>query len=237
MVSQPDGSIPAPIVVSDMDGTLATVDTWRGVHAWILANHSSPAARRFVKVRLPRVALAKAGVLDMERFRARWLEEQAALLRGLAAARLPEMGEWVVAQHLWPARRQPAIDAVAAAADAARNAHPGARLVLASGAFQPVADAFARRVGADVALGTPLEVRDGVATGRLERPTQAGEAKAAAVLAEAGGGEVLVAFGDTVADIPLLQLATRSVAVDPDRALRRAADARGWEVLPGNPAS
>ncbi len=135
--------------------------------------------------------------------------------------------------HLWPARRLAAVDAVLAAVAAARAADPGARLVLASGAFQPIADAFARRLGADVALGTPLEVRDGVATGSLLRPTQAGDAKAAAVAAGAGGGEVLAAFGDTAADIPLLRLATRAVAVAPDAALRREAVARGWEILEG----
>ncbi len=220
-----------PIVVSDMDGTLATVETWRGVHAWILANHPSAAARRFITVRLPRVALAMAGLLDKEAFRARWLEEQAGLLAGLPEARLVELGEWVVSEHLWPARRQNAIDALEATAAAARAAWPGARLVLATGAYQQVADAFARRIGADVALGTPLEARDGIATGRLLRPTQSGEAKAAAVAGEAAGGEVVAAFGDTLADIPLLRLATRAVAVAPDRALRRAAAASGWEII------
>jgi HAD superfamily phosphoserine phosphatase-like hydrolase len=223
----------SPVVVSDMDGTLATSDTWRGVHAWTLANHPSAAARRFVRVRLPQVALAKAGLLNPEAFRARWLRDQARLLRGLPAGRLDEMGEWVVDTHLWPARRVAAVDAVSAAATAARAADPSARLLLASGAFQPIADAFARRLGADVALATPLGVRDGVATGALLRPTQAGEAKAAAVTAEAAGGEILAAFGDTAADIPLLRLATRAVAVAPDATLRREAVARGWEIVEG----
>lgn len=223
----------SPVVVSDMDGTLATADTWRGVHAWTLANHPSTAARRFVRARLPRIALARAGFIDKEAFRARWIEEQAGLLGGLPGARLAELGEWVVERYLWPARRQAAVDAVLAAVVNARAADPGARLLLASGAFQPIADRFARRLGADVALGTPLEVRGDVATGALLRPTQAGEAKAAAVAAEAAGGEIVAAFGDTAADIPLLRLATRAVAVAPDAALRREAVARGWEILEG----
>ncbi len=214
-----------------MDGTLAIADTWRGVHAWTLANWPSAAARRFVRIRLPQVALAKVGLLDPEAFRARWLKDQAGLLRGLPAGRLDELGEWVVDTHLWPGRRQAAVDAVLAAATAARAVDPGARLLLASGAFQPIVDAFARRMGADVVIATPLEVHDGAATGLLLRPTQAGEAKAAAVAAEAAGGEILAAFGDTAADIPLLRLATRAVAVAPDTALRREAVARGWEIL------
>jgi phosphoserine phosphatase len=221
----------APVIVSDMDGTLATVDTWRGVHAWILEHHPSPAARRFVTVRLPRVALAKAGLLDKESFRAGWLVDQARLLAGLPEERLAEMGEWVAEHHLWPVRRQAGMDAVTATMAAARAAHTDVRLILATGAVQLIGDAFARRIGADLALGTPLVVRDGVVTGELGMAVQAGEAKAAAVLAAAGGGEVLAAFGDTVADIPLLRIAGRAVAVAPDRALRREALARGWEIL------
>ncbi len=113
----------------------------------------------------------------------------------------------------------------------ARAADPGARLVLATGGWQPIADAFARRLGADLALGTPLEVRDGVVTGRTVVPTQSGVQKAAAVRSLAAGAPVVAAFGDTAADVPLLELADRPVAVAPDSALRREAVRRGWEVL------
>jgi phosphoserine phosphatase len=207
------------------------VDTWRGVLAWIREYSPSPAARRFVTVRLPRIVLAKAGVSDKEAFRARWMADQARLLQGLPEERLDEMAEWVVEHHLWPARRQVAIDAVVAAAVAARAADPGSRLLLATGAYRQLGEAFGRRIGADVSLGTPLEVRDGVATGALSGPTQSGGVKAAAVATEAAGGEVVAAFGDTVADIPLLRLARRAVAVAPDAALRREALDRGWEIL------
>lgn len=224
---------PSPVVVSDMDGTLTTAETWRGVLAWITAHRPSPAARRFVTLRLPLVALAKAGLYDKEAFRGRWLRDQARLLRGAAPEELAAMGEWVVERVLWPARRQAAVDAVAEAVASARAVHPTVRVLLATGGYQPVGDAFARRIGAEAALGTPLEVRGGRATGALAAPTQSGEQKAAAIRAAASGGELLAAFGDTGADIPMLAMARRAVAVAPDAALRRAAAARGWEILEG----
>ena len=88
-----------PIVVSDMDGTLTTAETWRGVHQWIRANYPSPAASRFITVRLPLVFLARSGLMNKERFRARWLEDQTKLLHGLPADQLAVMVEWVV-EHL-----------------------------------------------------------------------------------------------------------------------------------------
>jgi len=221
-----------PIVVSDMDGTLTTAETWRGVHQWIRANYPSPAASRFITVRLPIVFLARSGLMNKERFRARWLEDQTKLLRGLRAEQLAAMGEWVVEHLLWPARRVEAVTAVQAALATACATDPATELVLATGGYQPIAAAFAKKLGATIALGTPFEVIDGVATGKLAAPTQSGEEKAIAVRAAAAGGAVLAAFGDTAADIPLLRLAERPVVVAPDRALERVALAEGWESLP-----
>lgn len=219
------------IVVSDMDGTLTTAETWRGVHQWIRANYPSAAASRFITVRLPLVFLARSGLLNKERFRARWLEDQTKLLRGLPEAQLAAMGEWVVERLLWPARRVAAVTAVQAALVTARAVHSNAELVLATGGYQPIAVAFAKKLGATIALGTPFEVANGIATGKLAAPTQSGEEKARAALACADGGQILAAFGDTAADIPLLKLAERAVAVAPDRALSIEAARMGWERL------
>jgi phosphoserine phosphatase len=221
----------APIVVTDMDGTLTTAETWRAVLAWIAEHHPSPAARRFVAMRLPVVALTKLGLYDREAFRARWMRDLARLLRGLSAEQVTGMGEWIVERHLWPARRQAGVDAVAAAMSHASAVDGTADLVLATGAYQPVADAFGRRIGAALALGTPLELRDGIATGRLALPVQSGDQKAAAVREHAAGRDVVAAFGDSEADIPLLRQAHRPVAIAPDARLRRAAVASGWEII------
>jgi phosphoserine phosphatase len=198
------------VIVSDMDGTLTTAETWRGVLDWVKVNRPSGAAQRFVTVRLPLVILAKLGIINKERFRARWLSDLAALLRGATVDELNAMGEWVVEHYLWPARRTSGLTAVADA---------------------QVGDAFARRIGAVAALGTPLEFVDGVATGQLAGETQSGEQKAAAVSRRAAGGEILAAFGDTAADIPLLAAARRAVAVAPDKQLREEAQQRGWEIV------
>jgi HAD superfamily phosphoserine phosphatase-like hydrolase len=223
--------VSSTIVVTDLDGTLTTAETWRGVLAWVRENHPSRAARWFVRARIPAIVVAKAGLVPKEQFRARWFDDLAGLLAGLPADREEDLAASVVDTWLWPARRDAALERVAAALAEARATDPGARLVVATGAFESIAAAWARRMGADVALGTPLEIADGRLTGRLGAAVQTGEQKASAVRALADGGVIAAAFGDTGADAAFLRLAQRAVAVAPDSELRRVADGEGWEIL------
>lgn len=219
------------IVVSDMDGTLTSAEAWRGTYRWLHANHPPAATRRFLLLRLPEVALVKLGLINKEAFRVRWLRDMARLMRGLDERQLAAMAEWAVEHHLWPARRQDALDALADVVAAARGRGEAVEVVLATASYQPVADAFARRIGADVALATPLVLRDGRATGELAAPVQSQAEKAAGVASRAGGRAIIAAFGDSGGDIPMLALAERAIAVAPDTPLRRAAAERGWEIL------
>jgi phosphoserine phosphatase len=112
----------------------------------------------------------------------------------------------------------------------------GARVVVASGTYQPVVEAFAARLAAGpagpiIGLGTPLAVRDGLTTGRLAAPIGTGERKAERVAALVGGSRVATAYGDSLADVPLLDLAAEPVAVAPDADLRAHATARRWRIL------
>jgi HAD superfamily hydrolase (TIGR01490 family) len=105
---------------------------------------------------------------------------------------------------------------------------------IVSAALQEVVDALARDLGFDGALGTVCEVEDGVYTGRGLRSLH-GENKAAAVrdLAADEGYDlgVSTAYSDSHTDLPFLELVGNPVVVNPDRELRRVAQARGWPVL------
>ncbi len=223
--------MPGSIVATDLDGTLTRAETWRGLLAWLRVHRPSGAVRRFAWVRLPLVIAYRLGLYQKEAFRARWVRDLAGLLRGLDEADLAVAGEWVVEHHLWPARRTAVLDRVAGALTEARLADPGAQLVLTTATYQPVADAFARRIGADLALATPLELHQGIATGRVGSAVASGEQKAAGLRAHAAGALIVAAFGDTAEDIPFLRLAARAVAVSPDAGLRAAAAERGWEIV------
>ncbi len=94
----------------------------------------------------------------------------------------------------------------------------------------PVANAL----GIDRFIATTAETEEGTYTGRLSFWAY-GANKAAAVkqLAVESGVELAAsyAYSDSFTDLPLLELVGRPAAVNPDRALRRTAVTRGWDVL------
>jgi phosphoserine phosphatase len=181
------------------------------------------------------IPLVRAGLIDRQAFRNRWIRDLARLLDGLSIAEIAAMAEDVVASELWPARRAGVLNELAAAAAT------GSRVVIATGTYEPVLAAFTARLapgpaGPVIGLGTPLEVREGRVTGRLSGPVGTGAVKAARVRALCAGAELVAAYGDSLADVPLLEAALEPVAVAPDDQLRPIALARGWRIL-DDPAS
>ena len=186
--------------------------------------------RRFLAPRIAALPLVRLGLVPRRAFRERWIRDLARLLDDLTSDELARVAEEVVDGHLWPARRLAVIAELEAAAAA------GARVAIASGTYQPVLEAFIARLaagpaGSAAALGTPLELVEGRTTGRLAGHVGTGSLKADRVRAWAGGAPLAAAYGDSLADVPLLEMAADPVAVAPDADLRPIASARGWRIL------
>ena len=110
----------------------------------------------------------------------------------------------------------------------------GHDVLIASTSGQEIVRPIAAMLGACAAVATRLEVADGMYTGNVEFYAY-GQAKADGVreLAAQRGYRLseCYAYSDSVTDLPLLELVGHPRVVNPDRALRRAARARGWPVL------
>lgn len=115
----------------------------------------------------------------------------------------------------------------------ARHRSAGHDVVLVSSSGQEMVRPIAELVGADDVIATRMAVEDGRFTGVVEFYA-AGSNKAQAVreLAATKGYDLeeSYAYSDSVSDIPLLQTVGYPTAVNPDRALRRAAEERGWPI-------
>ncbi len=218
-------------VATDLEGTLTTAQTWRALGAYLVAHGRGRAYRRMFARNLPWALMARSGILPIEVVRERWMLGLLNLFRGDAAESFAEASSWVVEHHLWPQRRPEVV--------AALRVHQaaGERLVLASGAFQPVVEAFARRLPqeirtpAPIAIGSPVAVREGRLDGGLDGPLNVGDAKARRLHEALGSERLYAAYGDSGDDVPMLLLSDRPVAVYPDRVLRRTASDLGWSVF------
>lgn len=120
----------------------------------------------------------------------------------------------------------------------------GHRVVLASSATRFQVEPMARELEADHVLCTPVEVVDGVMTGRTAGPVLWGAGKARAARALAAEHELdmdaCFAYSNGAEDVPFLEAAGHPVCVDPESALVRVAHERGWPILrcaprPGTP--
>lgn len=97
-----------------------------------------------------------------------------------------------------------------------------------------LAEVIAKDLGATGALGTIVGRKDGVLTGELVGAPLHGKAKRkAAKKLSAERGISLTkswAYSDSVHDLPLLTLVKHAVAVNPDKALEKYAEAANWQI-------
>lgn len=222
-------SAPQPrLILSDLEGTLSAGEMWKGVAHYLQVHGQAAAYRWFFLTHFPGVLLSRLGLVDKMTMRNRWLEGLTQLLAGKTRAETDTLGEWVVEHELWPQRRAHVL------AELAQHQAVGCRIVLASGAYVSVLQAFARRLGDAVEIiGTPLEFIADRATGRFAGPMCVGPVKAERAKAHADSVEIVAAYGDTVGDVEMLALSQQPVAVAPDDALTTIAQQRGWRVLAG----
>ena len=155
-------------------------------------------------------------------------ETAMSILKGLPVTTMHDIVGEAWEGVLKPLVYQEALDLVAS------HAARGERTYIVSGALQEIVDGLAHELGLDGAVGSRAEVADGVYTGRLERRLYGPEKVDA--LQELAAAESLdlvssTGYSDSYTDLTFLEAVGRPVAVNPDRALRRAALERGWPVL------
>ncbi len=110
----------------------------------------------------------------------------------------------------------------------------GRRIYLVSAAPAEIVEPLAEHLGADEAVASIARVDlEGCYTGEMERYAYGREkARLIEELAARDGVNLAAshAYSDSATDLPMLEAVGHPVAVNPDRALRRVARQRGWEI-------
>ena len=110
----------------------------------------------------------------------------------------------------------------------------GHDVVIVSTSGAEVVEPIGEMLGADRVIATKMVQEDGRYTGDIEFYAYAGN-KASAIeeLAESEGYDLSASFAysDSATDVPMLEIVGHPHAVNPDKALRKIANDRGWPVL------
>jgi phosphoserine phosphatase len=210
------------IVISDMMGTLTTGSPYLGLVDWVKHNESKWLARYYYAKAVPTYLLAKYGVLDWQKWGQKFMIDSLAFIKDADEIKLEQASEWMVEHNLWMKRRENEV------ARLIKHREDGAKVYIASSAFEPFIKPFAKRIGAE-AIGTPVKIVNGQV--QIAGELVASEKKIGEVLNRLNVKRVDFAYGDTDQDVPLLEHAELPVAVYPDSKLRAIALERGWEIL------
>ena len=149
--------------------------------------------------------------------------------RGMSADRLKLLSEEVFEDIVRPALYPGAPDLIRQCKSA------GFRVVLVTGSLYGSTEYLARHLGADDIITNRLEMKDGKATGKLQKPVVAGPEKANLMVADAKlHGHNLSdchAYSDSYSDVPMLSVVGHAFCVNPDRKLSRLARAYRWPII------
>lgn len=112
----------------------------------------------------------------------------------------------------------------------------GAHTVLLSASTSYICEPARRHLSMDAVLSTTLEVENGIFTGRTRGRYCYGAEKLVRAAAYCRSMDIALSecyyYGDSFADLPVLEKIGFPVCVHPDRALRRIALQRGWRTIP-----
>ena len=213
------------IVISDIEGTLTTGSSWKAFQRYYLT-YLNPWTYRFFILRwLPRYPLVKAGILDREKAMTEWMRREINLLKGFSPDEFNEVAEWIVENEMWPQRRDYMVK------ELEKFNRSGTKIVLVSSAYQPLVDLFADHIGA-AAIGSSLIYQENKLNG-IVRPMNAYQQKADNVLTRYKNEKIAAAYGDTMSDLPMMEISEDPVAVTPSPELRKIAEHRGWRIIDG----
>ena len=118
----------------------------------------------------------------------------------------------------------------------------GHRVLLLTGALDVVVEPLAELLDVEVDCAHLL-VKEGRLTGDLQAPPPAGEARGTLLEEYAAKNGIVLsesfAYADSLSDLPMMELVSTPVAVNPDARLSQVAGQRGWRVerwkmAPGN---
>ncbi len=210
----------------DVDGTLVSTNLVQPT-LYYLRNLGTPlkSLQHLASAALRAPAMAAAELRDRRMFN----ELLYSSYRGVSEDRLVVLAKDVFEDVLRPALFPRAMELIQ------QSKRAGHEVVLVSGALDVVLEHLRLHLGADRVIANRLEIKDGVATGKMVRPVVAGPTKARLIVdhAKLRGYDLgdCFAYSDSYSDVPMLSVVGHPAAVNPDGRLALLAKAYSWPTL------
>lgn len=207
----------------DIDGTLVRTNLVQPT-LFYLANQGTPvqSLARMGRALMKAPSMAVAELVDRRTFN----ELLYSSYEGMSEDRLVLLGEEIFEKIMRPALFPSAKSLVQ------QNLQVGNKVVLISGALEYIVRHLASYLGAHEVIANRLEIKDGIATGKLLKPVVAGPEKARLIRQHARQHgydlDECFAFSDSYSDLPMLSVVGHPAAVNPDKRLALLAKAYSW---------
>ena len=217
----------------DIDGTLTDDRTWKG----FLDYFQTHKLRRFTHLfflglHYPIYLLHRVGLVSAGNFRGTWAANMAWYVRGYSIDQAQAVWDWSVERFLnqhWRKDTRAILE---------RHRNASESVVLVSSGPAPLIQRIAQELGADHAVGTDLEIKNGIYSGRSSPPVCVDQYKASKTLdyLQAQGLDIDLdgsyAYANSISDLHLLAMVGNPTAVYPDEALQKIAVERSWRIYP-----
>lgn len=223
---QPDAQLPKPRVAAffDLDKTIiATSSAYAFGKEFMSSGLISP--RAALQMSLAQATYILAGHTSEQMDRTR--DQLTAMIAGWDVQQVRQIAEETMKNVVSPAIYAEARDLI--------RFHQalGHDVIIISASATDLVAPIAKELGIHQIVATELATKDGLLTGEVlfyaKGPAKAEEIRR---LAEEHGYDLdrCFAYSDSATDLPMLKAVGNAVAVNPDRALRRAALANNWEI-------
>lgn len=218
------------IVFSDIAGTIVTGNPWDYIRKHDKYNKAQ--GQRELMRFLPTYFGRKLKLISDTAFRNNWLKCVGAAFKGLSKETITEIYEYTATTAMADNYRDDVI------ARLREHQADGAKVILVSGMFVDLVEAFAVHVGADGAIGTNLYYQaNGITNGKIDGDTCVGFRKPQFIERYLHQHHPDISIGDcygyadSYSDRSLLDAVGHGVATYPDDGLRDVAIKKGWEII------
>ncbi len=217
----------------DVDGTITQNRVWNGIFEYFTLHRKRLFTHYiFLIVHYCLYLLFKVGLINQVQFRSPWAKHLSWYFKGFTEEEAEKMWDWVVVNRINKIYREDVLEKLR------KHKADGDPIFLVSGGPVGLLERVAKEVGADYAVGTIHEMKNGQYTGRAESEPCQGENKelfSKQKIKDLGleiNFQESFSYADSLSDFNLMEMVGNPIAVYPDEQLRAVAEEKKWKIYP-----